>query len=310
MYCTNPNFIWGKGFIPCRKCQACTIAKKKEWADRLIIESTYWPYKYFVSMTYAPENLPEDLSLRPQDMIDWKKRLGYYFGRVPQLYYCGEYGDCGDLPHYHAIVFCDEDGFEKILKSWTLGRISVDNCTPERCAYCTGYCTEKLDKPERTDGRQPEFHGASRKPPLGYRLMYEILEKMAKDDGFRERILRHVYPPYSVSIGGKNIRLPPYIRNKLRYIWKEYNEEKQKAFIAQKNFEAKLVLSKIKENLQKLHVLEPDEKPFEFENLKGEKVSVAPRMPTWKHMKFKARELYESLEQRNRKGYNIKHRRL
>lgn len=310
MYCTNPNFIWGKGFIPCRKCQACVIAKKKEWADRLIIESTYWPYKYFVSMTYAPENLPEDLSLRPQDMIDWKKRLGYYFGRVPQLYYCGEYGDKGDLPHYHAIVFCDKDGFEQILKSWTLGRISVDKCTAERCAYCTGYCTEKLDKPERTDGRHPEFHGASRKPPLGYRLLYEILEKMAIDDGFRERILRHVYPPYSVSIGGKNIRLPPYIRNKLRYIWKEYNEEKQKAFIAQKNFEAKLVLIKIKENLQKLHVLEPDEQPFEFENLKGEKISIAPRMPTWKHMKFKARELYESLENRNRKAYNIKHKRL
>lgn len=135
-------------------------------------------------MTYAPENLPEDLSLRPQDMIDWKKRLGYYFGRVPQLYYCGEYGDKGDLPHYHAIVFCDKDGFEQILKSWTLGRISVDKCTAERCAYCTGYCTEKLDKPERTDGRHPEFHGASRKPPLGYRLLYEILEKMAIDKGF------------------------------------------------------------------------------------------------------------------------------
>ena len=310
MICTNPGFIWGKGFIPCRKCQACVIGKKKEWADRLIIEKSYWNYAYFVSMTYAPENLPPDLSVDPQAMIDWKKRLGYYFGHVPQLYYCAEYGNFGDLPHYHAIVYCDEDGFQKILDSWKLGRISVEHATPERCSYCAGYVTEKLDKPERTDGRHPEFHGASRKPPLGYRLLFEILEKMAESDGFRERMLRHVYPPYSVSIAGKNIRLPPYIRNKLRHIWKLYNEEKQKAFIAQKDFEAKLILNQIKENLQKLHLIEPDEF-FEFENSEGKTVRVRSGAPkTWKHMKFAARELYDSLESRNRKAYKMKHRRL
>lgn len=309
MYCTNPSFIYGRGFIKCRHCKACIVAKKKEWADRLIIERTYWPYSYFVSLTYDPEHMPADLSLDPKAMIDWKKRLGYYFGKVPQLYYCGEYGDEGDLPHYHAIVYLDEDGFEKLRKSWTLGRVCVEYATPERCSYTAGYTTEKLDKPERNDGRHPEFHGASRKPPLGYRLLYAILEKMAMSDGFRERMLRHVYPPYSVSIGGKNITLPPYIRDKLKPLWKQYNEEKQKAFTAQKDFESKLVFDQIKANLQKLHVLEPDDSPFEFVNDKGETVQIQSRKPTWKHIKYKAARLYESLEARNVKAYNLRHRR-
>lgn len=308
MYCTNPNYINGR-FTPCRHCKACEVAKKKEWADRLIIESTYWPYSYFVSMTYDPEHMPPDLSLIPKEMVDWKKRLGYYVGKVPQLYYCGEYGDEGDLPHYHAIVFCDSDQFYNILKSWTLGRISVEFCTPERCAYTTGYTTEKLDKPERTDGRHPEFHGASRKPPLGYRLLFDILEKMALDDGFRERILRHVYPPYSVQIGGKNIRLPPYIRDKLAPLWREFNAEKQQAFIKQKKAESQVILEQIKKNLQAMHLLEEDEN-LEFTDLSGEQkvIKKAPRL-NWKHFKFVSREIRDNLDARNRKAYNIRHRR-
>lgn len=310
MYCTNPNFIGGVGFIPCRKCKACEIAKKKEWADRLIIESTYWPFSYFVSLTYDPEHMPPDLSLRPKDMVDWKKRLGYYVGRVPQLYYCGEYGDKGDLPHYHAIIFCDSDQFHNILKSWDFGRISVEYCTPERCSYTAGYTTEKLDKPERTDGRHPEFHGASRKPPLGYRLLFDLLEKLATDEGFRERILRRPYPPYSVNIGGKNIRLPPYIRNKLAPFWREYNAEKQEAFKHQKNLEAQLILSQIKKNLQKLHLIDQDEVISWTEKDGTEKsMTFGPRL-NWKHFKFASREIRDNLEARNRKAYNIKHRRM
>lgn len=310
MYCTNPNFIGGVGFIPCRKCKACQVAKKKEWADRLIIESTYWPFSYFVSLTYDPEHMPPDLSLRPKDMVDWKKRLGYYFGRVPQLYYCGEYGDKGDLPHYHAIIFCDSDQFHNILKSWDFGRISVEYCTPERCSYTAGYTTEKLDKPERTDGRHPEFHGASRKPPLGYRLLFDILEKLSTDEGFLERMLRRPYPPYSVSIGGKNIRLPPYIRNKLSPFWREYNAEKQEAFKHQKNLEAQLILSQIKKNLQKLHLIDQDE-IVSWTDLDGTEKSMVcgPRL-NWKRFKFASRDIRDNLEARNLKAYNLKHRRL
>ena len=310
MYCTNPGYQAGIGFIPCRKCKACKVAKKKEWADRLIIESTYWPFSYFVSMTFAPENLRPDLSLDPKDMVDWKKRLGYYFGKVPQLYYCGEYGDEGDLPHYHAIIFCGSDQFCNILKSWTLGRITIEYCTPERCCYTTGYTTEKMDKPERSDGRHPEFYGASRKPPIGYRLLYDILEKMATSDGFRERMLRHVYPPYSVNIGGRNIRLPPYIRNKLAPLWREYNAEKQAAFKLQKNFEAQLILKQIKKNLQKLRLIDPDEE-FTFTDHDGKEVTIsnANRLD-WKRMKFASMEIRENLEARQVKAYNIRHRRL
>lgn len=310
MYCTNPGFIVGKGFVPCRKCQACIISKKKEWSDRLIIESTYWPHKYFVTLTYAPEHMPSDMSVSRHHINLWKKRLGYYCGHVPQLYYCAEYGSQSDLPHYHAAIFSEENIFDKILQSWDFGRISVDNLSTGRCNYIAGYVTKKLDIPNRTDGRCDEFHGASRRPALGYRLLYEILEKMTEDDGFRERMLRHVYPPYTVQIAGKTIRLPPYIRNKLSLVWKLYNAEKQEAYKLQKFKTEVEILKQIKKNLQKLHLLEPDDEIIHV-TIGGLDKYVQPmNRLSWKQCKAASRDLRESQEERNRKAYNIKHRRL
>lgn len=311
MYCTNPGYVWGKGFVPCNKCHSCIINKKKEWADRLIIEMSYWSYKYFVSLTYSPENLPPDMSVSKKDMFDWKKRLGYYIGKVPQLYYCAEYGDIGDLPHYHACIYSDTDIFDKILQSWTKGRVNVKNLTPERCKYVAGYVVKKLDSPPRTDGRTPEFYGASRKPALGYRLLYDILDRFASDDVFRKRMLRHVYPPYSVSIGGKNIRLPPYIRNKLRPLWKLFNEELQFQQSKEKASQSVEILKKIKENLQRMRLMPDDPEPFSFvQEDSQELITIQHNSLSWSDCKLASLEIRKSQEARQRKGYNIKHRRL
>lgn len=292
MDCDNPSYIVGIGFVRCNRCHSCKVNKKKEWADRLHIESRYWTNSYFISLTYDPEHMPKDLSLSKKDVFDWKKRLGYYFGKVPQLYYCGEYGSIGDLPHFHAVIFTNDDHWDDIMNSWDKGNVDIKHLTRGRCNYIAGYVVKKLDKEERTDGRTPEFYGASRRPPLGYRLLYELLERIATDDKFRERVMRNPYPPYSVKIGGDFVRLPPYIRNKLSPIWKLYNEETQEEFKAQKVAESRAILKAIKKNLQDLHRVDESERLI------------------WNHLKMSMMDVIEERAKNKRRAYDIRNRRL
>lgn len=292
MDCDNPNFITGIGFVRCNRCHSCKVNKKKEWADRLFVESRYWTNSYFISLTYDPEHMPRDLSLSKKDVFDWKKRLGYYFGTVPQLYYCGEYGSVGDLPHYHVIIFTNEDHWDDIMNSWTFGNVDIKHLTRGRCNYIAGYVVKKLDKEERTDGRTPEFYGASRRPPLGYQLLFDLLERLSSDDNFRERVMRSPFPPYSVKIGGDFVRLPPYIRNKLSPIWKKYNEEIQEQFKIQKQYQSLAILSAIKANMQNMHLADESDRL------------------SWKWLKMALMDKIYEKAANKRRAYDIMNRRL
>lgn len=292
MDCDNPNYICGIGFVRCNKCHSCKVNKKKEWADRLFIESRYWTNSYFVTLTYSPDFMPKDMSLHKEHIFDWKKRLGYYFGKVPQLYYCGEYGSEGDLPHWHIVIFTNEDHWEDIMKTWDKGNVDIKHLTRGRCNYITGYVVKKLDKEERTDGRTPEFYGASRRPPLGYQLFYDLLERIVTDDKFRERMMRYPFVPYSVRIGGEFVRLPPYIRNKLAPIWKTYNEEIQKQYKEAKLQQSQAILAAIKKNLQNMHRMTEDDRL------------------NWKHMKMFMMDIITERAKNKRRAYDIRNRRL
>ena len=193
MFCTNPGYITGTGFIPCGKCLACKIAKKKEWSDRLIIESHYHPFNYFVTLTYAPEFYPTDESLDPNVLKKFLKRLGYYCGKVPQYFACGEYGDedYTERAHYHLAIFSDEDIFDKILQSWEFGNVDIKPLKPERCRYICGYVVKKMTKSDdpRLDGRHPEFFSNSRRPALGFGFLYDFLVRFSMDESFRQRYI-------------------------------------------------------------------------------------------------------------------------
>lgn len=282
--CMNPNYIAGLGFVACGKCSGCLRNKKKEWSDRLRIESRYHNFNYFVTLTYSPETLPKDESVHKSDARNFVKRLGYYCGYVPRHFGCGEYGDESDRPHYHVCVFGDEDLFYKILESWTLGRIEVTPLTPFRCSYCAGYVLKKLTKKEdpRLRGRRPEFWFGSRKPALGYPLLVEILEKFATDESFRSVVLSHVYPPNSVVLGGKNVRLPRYIRDKLKNIWRLYNEDAQDFFLSQKKNRDRAIFEKLAADLPELSV------------------------KSWKNVKAALQPLWQKREYLQEKAFNLK----
>ena len=131
--------------VPCGQCWSCRLARSREWATRLVKESTNWPehQRTFITLTYNNENLPEDGSLKVEDYQNFMKSLRYYFSKTvdgklipPKIKYfhCGEYGEtcktcntsyimhkesksgkqytgCDNFikglgrPHYHAILF-------------------------------------------------------------------------------------------------------------------------------------------------------------------------------------------------------------
>lgn len=251
-YCTNPNYFYGLGFTACGKCPGCLKNKRKEWADRLKIEMRYHTHCYFCGLTFTPEFLPEDNCLRKKHLQDFKKRLAYHLGGyMPRTFGCGEYGDESERMHYHIAIFADRDCFDAIRAAWTFGNVSIDHMTPGRCDYICGYVTKKMTSKDdpRLKGRTPEFYLASRKPALGYDLLCEILDKFAQDEVFRQRLLTYAYPPSSVRMGGKWIRLPRYIRDKLKVVFKEYNREKQEAVAAEKKRTDAIIKEKIRETV-------------------------------------------------------------
>lgn len=246
-YCLNPNYSQRLGFTACGKCLNCLKNKRKEWADRLKIEMRYHKYNYFIGLTYSPDNYPADGSLSKVVAQKFKKRLEYYLGYTPRIFIVGEYGDETQRAHYHAAIFADTDCFDAIRKAWTLGNVDIEHLTFDRCNYISGYVVKKMTKADdiRLDGRHPEFYLACKNPALGYHFLYEILEQIVTDEKFRSHIMTHVYPPYSLKMNGKWLRLPRYIREKLQPLWKIYNEEKQSVYKAEKAARDRLVEAQI-----------------------------------------------------------------
>lgn len=104
----------------------------------------------FITMTYAPEQLPvrgvdPRGILVKSDLQNFFKRLRKRFKDHELKYYaCGEYGDAGDRPHYHAILFgliLSESELEEV---WKHGRVEVGEANEASVRYVAGYVSKKL----------------------------------------------------------------------------------------------------------------------------------------------------------------------
>lgn len=117
MTCINPIRIY-KNLDPqkypeglqlgCGKCIACRIKIKVEWSLRMLHELKYHENSVFLTLTYNDEHLPNDYSLKKDDLVRFIKRLRKRLeneNRKIKYFACGEYGDKTYRPHYHIIVF-------------------------------------------------------------------------------------------------------------------------------------------------------------------------------------------------------------
>lgn len=92
--------------LPCGKCIGCRLERSRKWAMRCVYEAQQYQENSFLTLTYAPEFLPEGGTLVKRDLQLFFKRLRKSFPDVKIRYFaCGEYGEQFARPHYHVILF-------------------------------------------------------------------------------------------------------------------------------------------------------------------------------------------------------------
>ena len=219
MQCTNPVRIsknldrvkFPDGLlVPCGKCLSCRIAKRSEWAMRMIHELDNFNCAVFVTLTYDEEHFPPHGSLVVSDLQKFFKRLRKEVsssGNSIRYFACGEYGDRFGRPHYHAIIFgLSQSKRDKDLISskWPFGRCYYGSAEPDSIRYVAQY----IDKKFSGDLAKTEYDEKKRAPvfrvsSLGLGKAY--LEKN------REQLTQMGY----CTVRGVMHSLPRYYLNKL-----------------------------------------------------------------------------------------------
>ena len=197
MLCTSlTKFPNSKVFTSCGQCMPCRINRRKEWMTKLRLEQKYYGDNVaFLTLTYAPENLPEKDhfsggSLNKHDAQKFIKRFrkNYYnkyaaHSERIRYFLVGEYGTETKRAHYHAIIFgVDPHRAKEITKmSWSLGHIQCDAVRDGGIQYVCGYTLKKLtSEKDFPDGQEPEFSLKSTKPALGHCQIPAIAKILAK----------------------------------------------------------------------------------------------------------------------------------
>lgn len=183
--------------------------KQQEWCFRLDQELKVSSISFFVTLTYAQENLifaDDQPCLNKRDLQLHFKRLRKRLEPKTVKYYAvGEYGDRSNpgRPHYHYLLFY-RGKFDRIKlmllikESWDLG---ISQVLPVQGAQ--GYVTKYILKFDRRDHLVKPFslisHG------LGIDYLSRSMIKYHRDNLIS----------YGVKPGGFRINLPRYYKDKI-----------------------------------------------------------------------------------------------
>lgn len=153
--------------VPCGKCIGCCMDRAREWSVRIGHERMMWPDSQFVTLTYSPEEVPVDGSLRYSHFQRFMRDLRREeFGIAPgsdgshpiRFFCAGEYGGRTGRPHFHAILFNVRFPDQRLLglrrgepqyaskrleNLWSRGHVDIGTVTPESAAYVAGYLFSK-----------------------------------------------------------------------------------------------------------------------------------------------------------------------
>lgn len=171
--------------VPCGQCIGCKLERSRQWAIRCTNEASLYEKNCFITLTYSPENLSPDGSLKKRDFVLFMKRLRKKYGEQIRFFHCGEYGENFNRPHHHACIFNHdfEDKYhwntlnsipvyrsEQLEKLWPFGFCTIGTVTWDSAAYVARYCTKKItgEKAEaHYQGKEPEYVTMSRNPGIG-----------------------------------------------------------------------------------------------------------------------------------------------
>ena len=216
--------------LPCGQCVGCRLEKSRQWAIRCMHESSMHEQNCFLTLTFDDDALRDrgNVSVTRRDVQLFFKRLRKRTGVKLRYYYCGEYGDKSNRPHYHAIIFgydfpdkqlhsVSKNGEFRYYKSeecrldWPYGNNIIGDVTFESAAYVARYVMKKRTGKDAEEHEQywrfdsetgeaytvePEFVGMSRRPGIGKTWF----DKWKSD----------VYPNDFCVLRGKEVRPPKY----------------------------------------------------------------------------------------------------
>lgn len=147
--------------IPCGQCVGCRLEYSRQWAVRCVHEASLHDSNSFITLTYSDDFLPSNYSLQPDDVTLFWKRLRHHLSPLRiRYFYCGEYGDETQRPHYHALVFGYDFPDKELYKVtargdrlyvspmleeiWGKGFCPIGELTFESAAYTARYVMKKV----------------------------------------------------------------------------------------------------------------------------------------------------------------------
>lgn len=189
--------------VPCGQCMPCRINKGRQWSARIIMEWVECPIpSYFVTLTYAPEHIPENGTLDKKYVHQWVKDTQKRYTGPFRYYLVGEYGDCSQRPHYHLAIFPKHVAqIHAFQAAWKKGFVQATEINHARARYLANYTAKKLTKTRdpRLEGREPEFRSSSRNPPLGA----AFVERLSRQPSLKKIVAQTGDVPRTFRIDGK-----------------------------------------------------------------------------------------------------------
>lgn len=198
--------------LPCGQCIGCKLERSRMWAVRIMNEAQLYEQNSFITLTYADQYLPSDLSLKKHHFQKFMKKLRFaHSNQTIRFFHCGEYGEKYGRPHYHCCLFNydfqDKKPWKKsngqqlyisdeLQKLWPLGHSSIGSLTFESAAYVARYITKKITGPmayehynvidketgEVLADREPEYTTMSRRPGIGIEWYRKYKKDVFPDD--------------------------------------------------------------------------------------------------------------------------------
>lgn len=224
--------------VPCGRCIGCRLESSRQWALRCVHEAQLHEDNAFITLTYAPDQLPAGGTFNKKHFTDFMKRVRKHFGtnnktgKKLSYYMCGEYGETTRRPHYHALLFgvrfLDQQPFKRsadgsvlftsatLTQLWPYGFATVGEVTFESAAYVARYIMKKIT------GAQAEDHYTVTDPETGeiHKLWPEYTRMSLKPaiakDWYRD-FKGDVFPSDEVVIRGKQMKPPKYYDGQLEH---------------------------------------------------------------------------------------------
>jgi len=233
--------------VACGQCLGCRLDHSIMWAIRIVHESHLHldhEGNSFVTLTYRDPGqctdkqfkdghyIPANYSLRPNDVQKFIRRLRKSVKHKVRYFYCGEYGDENQRPHYHVclfnqsfkdqILFKDKQGIytytSKTLEVlWPFGFSTVQALNYETAAYCAKYSLTKVN-----GERAKEHYLRCDDNGEAYWILPEYIRMSTGRNkpcgigaGFYEKYTDDIFPSDEVPVPGEGIirKVPRYYQN-------------------------------------------------------------------------------------------------